>query len=150
MKRLSILAMFLFACGGGSEPPSVFNTWIYSDSIGGGYGLTIVESTHTYVYQEFATTSATSLDDEVETGTVVVTPTTITFTPQESTCPGAAPPYTLSYVIAPDGSLTMDYGGGVISLHVDTVPPSSNGDVVFGCFDNSTGAFTPGPLAPVM
>jgi hypothetical protein len=77
------------------------------------------------------------------------TPTTITFTPQQSTCPGTHPPYSVDYTVTPGGGLTLFYGTGAIALHTNTAAASNNFVFTLGCF-STPGAFTAGALAPVM
>jgi hypothetical protein len=101
----------------------------------------------TYELHQTLRTSATTAEDQVQTGTFTATGSWITFTPQRSSCPGPAPMSTAPYKLL-NGSLQMTSGTTVFTLQPDTAPPAPGTTVQTGCFD-SQGVFTPGSLAPV-
>ncbi len=92
-----IVLLALTACGSSSpSTPSVYNTWIYTNG-SDGLGLTFNKD-QTYSSQVLQLTSATSGNDQVESGTFTYTATTITFTPTKWSCAEPTdPPYSVTW-----------------------------------------------------
>jgi len=151
---LALAALAMVACGNGDDddsgPTSTDNSlvhvWDYSSANGeSGLGVTFnADGTYKAVVLEL--TSSASANAQEETGTYVVQGSDIVFTPEESSCSGPDAPSTIPYVLS-GTSLTLTYPTGVFILQVDT-GTTSNEAYQIGCFDSS-GDFTPTPLAPV-
>jgi len=148
MKRacLPLLVLFL-ACSSSSGPPSVYNTWLYTSTDGtSALGVTF-KTDGTYVSQVLQLTSATSGNDQVESGTFTARGSTLTFTPTKWSCPEPTdPPYTATYQQSGD-TLSIAYSSGVVVYVVDTAGASSFA-IATGCFPKS-GGFVATPLEPI-
>jgi hypothetical protein len=144
------LVGLLTACSSSSssQPPSLYGNWDYIDSAGtAGNGLTL-KSDGTYVVSRLVLTSSTSANAQVESGTMVVTGSTIAFTPQNWSCEEPKdPPYTATYQLT-NGGLEVTLPGLVIAFQVNTSPVATNFTLATGCFPQS-GGFVPSPLSPV-
>lgn len=145
---LAVLAT-VAACGGSSETPEqrLIGQWIYTNGSGEAAVDITFNADSTYKAQDAQLTSNTSANDEVETGIFSATDTEITSTPQQWTCPGPYPAYTVSYQFNGD-SLVVTYSTGVMTMSRNTTPASSNANLTFGCFQ-SDGSFVTEPLAHV-
>ena len=134
----------LFACSGNGGAPNIDGTWIYSNG-DVGQGLTI-NADGTYELQWLTLLSSTSGEDEVQTGTIEVGDSTLTFTPQKWSCAAPYPAFTWNYAF--DGALLeIDTGSTVVSYSADTAAASSF-QLALGCYDQN-GDFTSGTLAPI-
>jgi hypothetical protein len=119
--------------------------WLYAGS-SAGIGLEF-DTNYTYKAQLLQETSTTTGNDQAEVGTFAVTDTAITFTPQQSTCPGPVPVYADNYTFNGD-SLVLAYSTGGMAFSRNTTPPATNAIITFGCFQ-SDGSFVTSPLAAV-
>lgn len=145
---LAVLLATVAACGGNSGTPEerLIGTWLYADAAG-VTGLAVqFNADSTYGVLTMQLTSLTSANVEAEKGVFAATDTEITSRPQQWTCPGPYPVYTVSYHLSGD-SLVVTYSTGAMMLSRDTAAPSSNAVVTYGCFQS--GAFVAAPLAPV-
>ena len=128
----------------GASP--LVGTWMYQYSSTVAYGATFT-ATGVYVAQTLLLTSDTTADDGIEKGTYTVAGNTIMLTPQESTCPGADPVYSVSFSFS-GSDLILGTSSGEVIYQPDTSTASSGISITDGCFDTS-GDFTASPLAPV-
>ena len=144
---LAVLAT-VAACGANSETPEqrLIGAWIYWNG-STGVGLEF-DSNGIYSGQVLQITSATTGNDEVETGVYTMTDTEITCTPLENSCPGPDPAYRLIYHVDGNNLEVLTPNGLAIAFSRNTASPSSNSIVTFGCFQ-SDGSFVTGALAPV-
>lgn len=146
---IAAFALLLFSACGGNEGPldEIAGDWIYDAGNGQGIGLTI-NGGGTYVATQAEVTSSTTLRASVEKGRITANGTSLTMTPSESTCRGAAAaaPTTLNYTRNGSFLVLMD-ADTVISFARNNAPPASGG-IALGCFA-SDGTFTPQGLAPV-
>ena len=143
---LAIVVSSALGCGGSDSPEAkLAGTW--SEIMASGTtGLGISFSGNgTYETQYLSLTSATTGQDDVESGLVQVTSDALTFTPQKSTCDGPVAVWTVTYRLD-GGGLTLTGAGGILGFQRDTAT-SNNCVIQLGCFDTS--AFVPHPLAAV-
>ena len=137
------------ACGANSETPEqrLIGTWVYANAADtSGLGVQFKgDSTYELVIMQL--TSSTSANVEAETGVFSATDTELTFVPQQWTCPGPYPSYTVSYHFNGD-TLVVTSSTGATMLSRDTSPPWTNGYIAYGCFQ-SNGSFVAEALAPV-
>jgi hypothetical protein len=82
---------------------------------------------------------------QTEIGTYSATGTRLTFLVAKATCPAAQKNYYVDYSID-GGRLVLIYSDGVEVM--ERFSPSGTALAAFGCYDSS-GTFTPGPLAPL-
>ncbi len=158
MKKTMVLALgalAVVACGNGDDDDSgasgtgdsLVHTWVYTSANGAtGTGLTLTADGK-YIAEEIVLTSSTTANVQEDEGTYSVSGSTITFTPEESSCTGPDAPLTAQFGLTAT-VLTVQYSTGAIEFQVDT-STGANAALTIGCFDNGTGAFTPTPLAPV-
>ena len=144
---LAVLLATVAACGSNAVSPQdrLMGKWLYAGS-SAGIGLEF-DTNNTYKGQLLQETSATTGKDQVETGTFTATDTAITFTPQQSSCPGPIPVYFQDYSFNGD-SLVLASSTGGMAFSRNTSPPATNAIITFGCFQ-SDGSFVQAPLAPV-
>jgi len=147
---LSVLVTGLVACGSSSpaQPQSVFYNWIFKNG-DTAIGLNLYPN-NTYIAQTLRTTSASSAQDQIQTGAVTITPSTMTFQPWESSCAHVTPTqpvYTAGYSLS-NGVLDLALSTGTIVFQLNMAPPSTNLLLSNGCFVQD-GSFQPAPLAPV-
>jgi hypothetical protein len=145
----TLLLLVVGGCGSSSSFSNrLVGDWLFTNADGsGGVALTL-KADDTYVASILTTTSASSLDAQVEDGNYSSASTTITFTPTKSSCPGPDPADTESYSFA-GANLVIAGGSTVITFAPNNAPSSTTTAVLTaGCFDN-TGAFTASPVAPV-
>lgn len=147
-----VLVAMLAGCSSGEahEPLTLENNWFFSDD--GGYnGIGLTVRGNGYVFLRFSQTGPASANVEIERGTIEVTASSFTLTPEEWTCqeptdPGA----TASYAI--DGNtLQLAFPSGIVLMKLNTTPASSAEDglvLTNGCFLNN-GAFVRSPLTPI-
>ena len=140
------VALLAAACGSSSKAPSLDGTWVYSDSAGTAGAAATFNSNGNYVLSVLQITSSTTANAAIEKGTFTVSGSTITLTPQESSCTGADPVYTMSYSFQ-GSNLELVESSGIIVFQPDT-STASDIAITDGCF-SSSGAFTASPLAPV-
>jgi hypothetical protein len=148
MRRVLGCLVFCVACGGsGNGAPSLDGSWAYT-SAGGAFGYAYTfNSDGTYSAELLSLTSANSEDAYAETGTFTSTSDTIALTPNQASCGGPDPAYAYSYSLQGD-TLVLTDPSGIVSYERTTASSGPNESIVLGCFD-STGAFTPTPMAPV-
>jgi len=146
---LAVLLVAVAACGSNTVTPQerLIGEWTYTNSAGNAGVVITFKTDDTYSAQVMQLTSTTSANDEVETGVFSVTDTTITFTPQQYTCPGPDPIYTYKYAFNGD-SLSMLIPSGAVAFTRYTGPAASNAVITFGCIQ-SDGSFVQSQLAPV-
>ncbi len=149
MRPSAIIAVALLAtaCGGSDSSPSLNGTWQYVNSAGTAGSSATFHSDGTYVGSIVKFTSTTTANAEIETGRFTTTSGHITFTPQQYSCARADPVYTAGYSFS-GSDLVLSMPSSVVVFQPDTSPASSV-VITMGCFDPSTGTFTPSPLAPV-
>ena len=114
-------------------PPLVNTNWAYINSAGtSGVRLTI-KSDSTYENLVVQLTSSTSADVQTETGAVVITRTSITFTPKQWSCGEPTyPPYTANYQFK-GNSLEIVFATGLVAFMGDT-STATNFSGTVGCF----------------
>jgi hypothetical protein len=137
-------------CGGGSsETPQqrLIGQWLYTNSAGSAGADITFNANATYTAQILQLTSTTSANDEVETGIFSTTDTEITFTPQNYTCPGSYPVYSLAYTFNGD-SLLLSFSTGAVGFSRNKYPAATNFSLAFGCIQ-SDGSFVVSPLVAV-
>ena len=152
MKRLVaiIVLLALVACSSSVETkePTVVGNWVFVNQAGtAGTGITF-RGDGSYTFLNMRLTSDKSANAEVETGIYTDNGSAIVFTPQQYTCPGPDPIVTFPRSFS-NGNLVFSLPSGVISLQPNNAPPAESFVVVYGCFDNKTGAFTRAELSPV-
>jgi hypothetical protein len=143
----------LAACSSSASTPalpSVYGDWIFNNSAGnGGVGL-LLKSNNTYARQLLELTSTSTGNDQMEIGSVVVTASSIAFTPTEWSCAAFMskyPAYALTYILN-NGGLDLVSPTAATAFHLNTSPPSTNFAASIGCFLQD-GTFHVSPLAPV-
>lgn len=138
MRLLPLAAVALLAgCGSSSSPAApelVGTTWQSdngSNTVATSYQF---DSNGNYIRQVLALVSANGAEVSAETGTYTVSGNTISLTPQQSTCPGADPPYTATYSFS-GGDLVMNISGTIDTFIVDASAGSATGfQIQEGCF----------------
>jgi hypothetical protein len=152
MKSMLLAGLALLA-GCGSSSPSLDGTWVYNASQTQGAGV-IFNADGTYVGQELVITNivtdssgnpiSVSANDQEESGTYTDNGTSVSFSPTMNTCPGADPPYTLSYSFS-NGQLVVSSPGHVETLMRNVNESTSTTySITTGCFA-SDGTFTAYP-----
>ncbi len=151
------LAMGLQPLGCASEtsssPLTLQNNWLFTTADGNsGTGLTITkENTYAVVRLEASSSEPNSLYSQIETGTLAVAGSSITFTPEKWTCQEPTDPaYSATYEIHGD-SLTVAFNWGVVLMKVNNATAASSPSsliLINGCF-MSGGRFRKSPLTPV-
>lgn len=146
---LLAVAVLESACASSSsDAPSLDGNWIYVDDQGtAGLGVTFNDD-GTYAAFLMALTSRSSADAEVETGTFTAQGGTVTFTPQEWTCPGPDPASSVKYTFR-NGNLLLSFPSGIISLQQNTASSDEAFSITYGCFNRKTHTFIRAELAPV-
>ncbi len=146
-------APLLAGCSSTSTVDEDANNGIYGAWDGrSGTGATGVRlqltSDGSYTLTELTVTSATTANARAESGTFTATPGTITWTPVESSCSGAAAAYQSAYELTGE-TLSLALPAGVFAL----APADEDGGLgdaalTVGCYAGD-GTFTAAPLAPV-
>jgi hypothetical protein len=132
------------AAGSGDGGPTIVGDWIYTNAANtDGYALSL-KSDSTYELHRFVRTSATTANDEIETGSFSAATDSITFAPARWSCRAPDPSYATPFTL-PGVYLDVTYVIGLIAFHADVSPDFT---AVDGCFAKS-GTFVPAPLAPV-
>jgi hypothetical protein len=145
LKYLLLPLVLLTACGSSSDdksPSSLYNSWVLSTDVG-TEGWTF-KSNKTYSYIGLRLTSSNTANAYEELGSIDVTDTTVTFTPQKWSCPSADPQFSATYSLGHD-SLDLAFPTRVALYSLNTAAASTNANLALGCFD-TTGAFTPHAL----
>lgn len=132
------------APGSGDGGPTIFGDWIYTNAANTDGYLLSLRSDNTYELHRFVRTSATTANDEIETGSFSAAADSITFMPARWSCRAPDPSYPTPFAL-PGVYLDVTYVIGLIAFHADTSPDFT---AVDGCFAKS-GTFVPAPLAPV-
>jgi hypothetical protein len=147
LRVVALVGIVACSSSSSSGPPTPFGNWIYTNAANtAGVGITINEN-GTYSVLGLTLTSATTANSTEEIGSVVVTPNTISFTPQQSTCSAADPPYSATYSVTAT-TLDLSFPTVTLALHSNTAPASSDFVLTLGC-DDTSGTFVPQALAPV-
>jgi hypothetical protein len=148
---LSVGVALATGCGssdGRSSPQSIYGTWEYIGSTA-DQGLTL-NPDGTYAHEKLEAVTATSFDAEIDRGTFTLAADgyTMSLTPTEWTCSGAAPPYLATYALT-GSTLVFTQGSNILEFALDTQSPNTASGVAIaeGCF-TSTG-FVQRALAPV-
>jgi hypothetical protein len=141
---------FVPACSSSnSGAPSVDGNWLNVKTDGSGQGLGLdLKSDGTYALGFLVLTSSTSADAQVETGTFTAQNGTLTFTPQEWSCTGKDPSYSLPYQFS-GSDLLVNTGTSIIALQPNTSTVMGSFVDTIGCFNTTFTSFTPQALAPV-
>ncbi|HEV3191172.1 MAG TPA: hypothetical protein VGY54_11775 [Polyangiaceae bacterium] len=148
---MAIPTLWLCACGGlsssGSDGPSLHRNWIAEPAIG-ALGVALdVKSDGSYVITNLTLTSQTTANAIVESGTLTVSGSTITFTPKEWSCRGPRPVWSAPFSFQ-DGDLLITQPTYVLKLQPTNATATTSFALAIGCTDNS-GKFMPEALAPV-
>jgi hypothetical protein len=155
---VTVLMALALGCGVGcsssssssGDPPLVGTNWLYTDSSGtGGTDLTI-NSDNSYELSLLYLTSSTSAEAQTETGTVAISGSSITFTPQKWSCEEPTDPsYTAGYQFN-GSSLEVVFTSGLVAFQADTSSASTGTgfQITLGCFPQS-GGFVASPLEPI-
>lgn len=156
MKRWAMCVGMLFAigCGGGDgrpntgqqQPDLLIGNWLLEQSATAGVGLTFTDA-GTYVFSQVRVDLSAGVDDaQVENGRYSEFPTSITFDPTQSSCPGAHPSWQAGYSVT-DQSLSISDASGAL-LFVPNTSPGGSVAITYGCFA-SDGTFTASPLTSI-
>jgi hypothetical protein len=148
---MAIPALWPCACGGlvssGRGGPSLYRNWIDEPAIG-TLGVALeVKIDGSYVITNLTLTSQTAANAIVESGTLIVSGSTITFTPKEWSCRGPRPAWSAPFSFQ-DGELLVTQPTYVLKLQPTNATATTSFALTIGCTDNS-GNFTPEALAPV-
>lgn len=136
-------------CGGGSDSPAdrIVGNWLYTNTTdSAGFGATF-EGNGTYSLSSLELTTATTARAAIEKGTYTATDSTITTTPQKSTCPGPVPVDTVTYELK-GSTLVVTTGANIIVMTRNRQSADTSFVVTLGCFAED-GSFAASPLAPV-
>lgn len=155
--RLACLALLVSVWAGcGSPAPNIHGSWVYYASSSSAASVKLSDD-GTFAIEGIALTNvvtdangnavSASADVQKDTGTFTYDASSVSFSPLESSC-ASSPPFSASYTFRGD-DLELTVPGGII---VYTPAPAPDQTVslaeTIGCFDSS-GAFSPAPLAPV-
>jgi hypothetical protein len=147
--------------GGGTtttpvQNDGIYGSWFFETSDQKSADAIEFDEDGTYVFIILELTSSSSGKSQDETGTFTASDGTITFTPDESTCPSPQGVYQAPYTLTRDGGLTLTFGSTLINFVPEQTSSSGGGtttgggsSVETGCYSSDGTTFTPAPLAPV-
>ncbi len=157
VSAIAALLLILNGAAGCSSTPAVdedanngiYGAWSGSSADGSLDVRLQLTSDGTYSLTQLTATSATTANARAETGTFAATTSTLTWTPAQSSCSGAAPPYQSAYQLEAK-TLSLALPAGVVALQPGAEADDVDGGptLTLGCYAGD-GTFTAAPLAPV-